>query len=1596
MTTKTYFFLLVIITLFGGLIFSASGHGVDLQEQYDTVKETPKYILPDKALRPSVCLDGLWDFKSHVDTTWTHILVPGSYTGVRKMWGGEVWDCWDYPERWEEKGAEYKRSFTVPTYMQGKNITFYCGGSAHHTKVYVNGHFAGESYDAWIPFEFDITKFLKKGPDELIVEITDEPSKLFSDLRTHLRGIWRDTRLNAYGDLSVTRDAFITTSVQKKRITVSIPVVNHTSSGKHFFVRYFVTDTDGKVVFSFDGGWHRIAGRDTLTIQTQSSWQHPHLWFPYDPYLYHLHTILYNEKMQPADHNKIRFGFREITWQGPHLYMNGQEMFLHGHGGHAEGDLMESRAFYRTWFGNLKKRGVDYMRLHNGPKDAVLYEVADELGFLLEAEPAFHFEVPKDTAFALKHLGGMVKLLRNHPSVIVWSVSNELRWRGGGEKKYLIDYVHSLDTTRPVFASDFTLQSRFGDVVGHHYNPKTVFEEWKEYGPDKPMIWDEMGSVWQHDRPMGNGTAGYEVSAQDYATGLWYDGYEQILQDIEGSIDGKMINSEPHRPNIFIPWDLSYNFFRFQPVNKDRPMKLHWDNYDTCGIKISKIKPAATTVNIWDPTLPVMEPNPGFYIFSKHLMQVRFLGEDRKVAWFGGIKLTRTGKLYYEDLRPADTVDCRVESPEGLIYWEKKVPFAIRPGEIRDQVSFTFQLPEVDKVTPVKLVREFRYRNKPGYRHEENMTVFPALDVSGIDLHGLKIGVIDPNKPLQLLLEHVGIPFRNLKNRKEIHYKDIDMLLTTGISRPDNNIISFMKKGGRWVSFATIRPKGNDKTLKQVSRVTENFDGKTGEVTDNKPFVSSSSGLVWKVRLAGKDMVNIAKNILVDQYSKLIMHTGSGKNIPFFTVFDGKYLAHPDRGRIVLRYEYAGWNKKLPAKAYVKSVRVLLQDAKGQWYVSDNAHKIMPWKRRGMVTLDLSDMQWRPFRFDDHTVNQNKQPDFSCVTGAGILVNPEQSVGHDLILSKMVFQGEALPSARIPLNGSRHLLLQDMDQRYFTWWRGGSAGMILNPPYGKISCRNILLGNKDGVGSALYEVFAGKGLGVVTALNIPGQTEKEPAAARMFKNIIEYAAGYRPAGTMAGTMLWSGKEIKDLVDTTGLVYTQDGDLTNVRNLIIDGRDASVLKKVSARLDRIKVFVRNGGHVWIQQVDKKSLPVFRQLVAGDLQLTDPFRGQRSHCVKAAVSWTLRHTPKTPVEYYDSILIPQPFEPNLDPLLTGLANRDLTWGGRKMFDKGVELKGMDPVDPAGKVHILISNWGIDWSQPDLFGEYTHEAQDWQRATWFINRDPVLLKVDAGSGYYLINQLDFFAGGEKGTRLLAQLLTGMGCAIGIPAYLPGVKQSFDLAPNLDQLRRFAKTNPLLPPAQRIYYGPSPELTGTVFPSRSRENVMPTVLMLGDSLLNPYMPAIRKELQTHYELFKSDPVQTTSDLLYHLENRTGTQRWNTIVISVGMGDVRKENGRNRVSPEKFQQNLKLIVAHLKKTGAKLYWITLFPVSGIAYDDHDLVVYNESARRIMDSNGVYTIDLYDFVKKSFPEWQNVWTQGVWDEIGKQVADGIKHFGAQF
>jgi hypothetical protein len=1328
-----------------------------------------KYNLPTQLIRKEIYLNGMWGFTSNNTHHHTEIVVPSTYAnGWSGKWGKPYWDAFSYPRAWT-KGAIYEKELTISNEMQPKNIRLHVDGCLQNYSVLFEEKTFDTIHDGYSAKNFDLGKGLAIGKHTLKIRVEDEETRLSGGESAGSKGIWDNISLQVLPDIFVEQGLAIRTSVAKNTVECDVPVRNTTSTAQTILLKFFITNALGKVVKTFDGGLQTLLPASVQTFTFKSTWSNPHLWFPHDPYLYHLNTVVFAPSGKPIDWQKERFGFREITWNGPALYLNGRQLWLRGHGEHYLGDIQASRAYFETWFKELKKMGVNFMRLHIYPRQKILYEVADEQGFLLEAEPAFHFVVPADSTFAKQHLGDMMKSLINHPSIFTWSVSNELRWRGGGEKPWLINLAHSIDKTRPAFASDFSAFSTHGDLIGHHYNTDSVFMEWEQYGPRKPMVWDECGEIWQPNRPLGNGTAGYEVIAQDYATGIYRDGNNEIKHAFDLIREGKSFDGSLHRINAIIPWDFGCVFFRWQPYNRYRGIAPVYKTLEGPGVKPRQVLPCSTPVNIWDHSLPVYEPNPGYYIFAEDMKWVRFPYDSKNFSFFGGERATiKTPLLQYDDLRFVDEIHCKIETASGNILSETIKKLSLKPGEMLRDVDWNFNIPWVTTATSIHIVREFWYQGTPGYRDVRKGHIYPRLSASLLHLNEKKIGVIDEDGELIKILRNAGIPFKKVTNK------------------------------------ATIKP---------------------GDI-----------------------------NILLENHNYL-----------------------PTGTKQILDY--------------------------------------------GINIIYL--------------------------------------VGSDSLQKG---------SARILTNGANYKLLNGIGQEELTFWKGGNEYGAIRKPTNFINTREILAGDKDAKTSALHEIYSGKSCEWVTSLRVVKSIDDEPVAGWLLHNLIEAAASYKATVKAKNVALFGEK---DFIDWNKKIQSQAQEipainspsLNNIQILFVDARNHLLTDE---EVNTIKYFEANGGKVCIYQITDKTINSYKKLISNSLTITKPFLDEKASCVKAATSWTLRSSPKTGVEYYDSIVIPQPFEPNFDPFLSGLANITLNWNGKAMFDYGVKMNGISPVSVDDGFKILISNWRNDWSVPPFGAEYINEGKDMRQAMWYLNRDAVLASVKQGKGEYLLCQLNLINGGEKGFTIANQILTNWECSTSSVSYFPDKKDVFDFTANSDQKVRLTTVE-----QQLARLKPLDTLPSVLYNmGGSSDGKQRKILLLTDSRISAIVPEIIKNLNDFGNVAHSAvSVNNPQAFNNNAESALNDTKWDVIYFSIGYNGVTDFSNQGLKT---FDKDVTTLITTLKNTGAKLMWGTQAPLPTAWFgelNNEKINLLNQRIKKIMVANSVLVNDTYGFIADKTPEY---------------------------
>jgi acyl-CoA thioesterase-1 len=144
-----------------------------------------------------------------------------------------------------------------------------------------------------------------------------------------------------------------------------------------------------------------------------------------------------------------------------------------------------------------------------------------------------------------------------------------------------------------------------------------------------------------------------------------------------------------------------------------------------------------------------------------------------------------------------------------------------------------------------------------------------------------------------------------------------------------------------------------------------------------------------------------------------------------------------------------------------------------------------------------------------------------------------------------------------------------------------------------------------------------------------------------------------------------------------------------------------------------------------------------------------------------------------------------------------------------------------------------------------------------------------------------------------------------------------------------------------------------------------LPRVLLIGDSISIGYTIPVREVLAGKANVHRpADNCGPTSRGVERLESWLGPGRWDVIHFNFGLHDLRMGDGKLQVSLDRYEENLRTIVARLKQTGATLIWCSTTPVpeqSNPPRRQSDVIAYNAVAKKIMDENGIRIDDLYSF-----------------------------------
>lgn len=411
----------------------------------------------------------------------------------------------------------YRKHFTV--HEPNKRVSVRFDGVYMNADFWINGHPLGEHPYGYTSFEFDLTDYLKPAGEEnvLAVRVHNEGknSRWYSG-----SGIYRHVWLTLRDAVHIpTWGVFVTTpevSRDRALVNVAVDVRNAAASPTQALVRVRVRDANGRVVGRGEASLD-LPANELRSIEQSIDVASPKLWSTESPNLYSAEVTI-AAAGAAADRVSTNFGIRKIEVDAEHGFrLNGEPLLLKGGCVHHDNGPLGAAAIDRAEERRvelLKANGFNAIRTSHNPPSPAFLDACDRLGMLVIDEAFDQWQQPKNgqdyhlyfNDWAQRDIASMVRRDRNHPSVVIWSIGNEIpeQFRDEATAKRLREAVLSHDPTRPVtlaVCNDWGTVTRNWDtlsdpaflhldVAGYNYLPNKYESDHARY-PDRIIVGTE-------------------------------------------------------------------------------------------------------------------------------------------------------------------------------------------------------------------------------------------------------------------------------------------------------------------------------------------------------------------------------------------------------------------------------------------------------------------------------------------------------------------------------------------------------------------------------------------------------------------------------------------------------------------------------------------------------------------------------------------------------------------------------------------------------------------------------------------------------------------------------------------------------------------------------------------------------------------------------------------------------------------------------------------------------------------------------------------------------------------------------------------------
>lgn len=520
-------------------------------------------------------------YKGYDTSSWTDITIPHDWSvsmpfskeyssGTGYLAGGIGW---------------YQTTFFLPESYKNKKIWIVFDGVYKNSQVWVNSYYQGKRPYGYSSFSYDISDFVSYGENKNVIAVKVDHTDI-SDSRWFTgSGITRKVSLLIKDAVYIKKDSvfFTTPMVNTSYAAISIETIccNDTDAPVQITLQNKLKDTNHTVVLSLETHV-TLAPHQQQSVTQTGELTTPNLWSPNTPYLYTLMTSCFTQEKKNTyqDTQEQKVGIRSFYFDAKKgFFFNDTNVTLKGVCIHHDAGCLGAAVLPEIWLRRLlklKDMGCNAIRMSHNPHMPELYDLCDALGFFVMDEAFDEWENAKNkwstghNVYPPKHQGyfedfpawhkidleDFIRRNRNHPSIIMWSIGNEIDYPndpychpfftsmvGNNDKNKpekelqynpdkpnmerltvlansLTSIVKSLDITRPVTAAVAfpELSTYIGyidsfDVVGYNYKEQFYEQDHKRF-PDKPFL----GSETSHSY-----SAWCAVTDNDYISGqfLW-------------------------------------------------------------------------------------------------------------------------------------------------------------------------------------------------------------------------------------------------------------------------------------------------------------------------------------------------------------------------------------------------------------------------------------------------------------------------------------------------------------------------------------------------------------------------------------------------------------------------------------------------------------------------------------------------------------------------------------------------------------------------------------------------------------------------------------------------------------------------------------------------------------------------------------------------------------------------------------------------------------------------------------------------------------------------------------------------------------------